>query len=116
MIIYMYLAIIVAVSILTGIITTIIERRGFYPKPVKKEKKVKLKQHVEEEAVATPIPVDEPVLTPIPEEDYNIPVLIASYTVDLSNIVNKIQKIEVEDGVEMLEEKSSVQKATGDLV
>lgn len=38
MIIYLYLSILIAVSIVTGIITTIVERKGLYPKPEKKVK------------------------------------------------------------------------------
>ena len=118
MIIYLYLSILIAVSIVTGIITTIVERKGLYPKPEKKVKQVKVKKEKKLPVVAEPVYEEEPILTPIPEdENYDIPVLISSYTVDLSGVVNQIQKIDVkEEEIERLSETSTNIMNVGDFV
>ena len=115
MIVYMYLSIIVAISILTGVIVTMIERKGFYPKVQKIVEKEKKKQQLKKQKT---IIFDEPVITnavtvmnmkPLLTEDdvtadenYDIPVLVSSYTVDLSDVVHEIKKSE-QDEIEVLD-------------
>ena len=191
MVIYMYLFILIVVSIITGIIVTIMERKGFYPLPSKrraKDEKTQVVQPVVEQAPAVipqeqePVYYEQPVYTeavyqqaytqpeyvqpqyvepvyqqqyaeplyqeqvyidpsyvepvsidqvapvefletyPAPktdpvivdavtminmqpvkadtvevEDNYDVPVMISSYTVDLSDVVNNIKEIEVKD-------------------
>ena len=104
----MYLAILIVTSIITGIIVTIVERKGFYPKPekvvkVKKEKKKKKKEVVQESPSYQSDPVIMDAVTimnmaPVTEDNieilddnYDVPVLVSSYTVDLSGVINNIQ-------------------------
>mgnify|MGYP006916094289 FL=1 len=116
MVIYMYLAILIVTSILTGIIVTIIERKGFYPKPVKVEKKKKIKKKKEKKY---PDPVITSAVTimnmaPIameevqaPVDNYDIPVLLSSYTVDLGDVVQEIKK--QENGIDRVQESKKNQ-------
>ena len=112
MIVYLYLAIIIVISILTGIIITIIERKGFYPKVQKQEKRVVEKQEkrtFQEEPVITNA-VTIMNMQPIHLEDeaevvsYDEPVLLSSYTVDLSDVVKDIQAQNKKQSIETLED------------
>ena len=105
MVIYMYLAILIVTSIITGIIVTIIERKGFYPKPIKVEKKKKEKKRkkgYQQEPVIMdavtimnmqPVQIEDGVEA---VENYDVPVMLSSYTVDLSDVVKNIKKQENE--------------------
>ncbi len=109
MVIYMYLAILIVTSIITGIIVTILERKGFYPLPQKKNKKAKEEVQVVEQQQevysSDPVIVSaktvfnmQPVVVedvPAITDDYNVPQLISSYTVDLSGVISNIGQIEV---------------------
>ncbi len=114
MVVYMYLAILIVTSIITGIIVTIIERKGFYPKPIKVEKKndnTKISQDpVITNAVTImnmqPVTINENIES---VDDYNIPVMISSYTVDLSDVVGTIKQ---ENGIDRVQETNK----TGELV
>ena len=141
MIIYMYLAILIVISIITGIIVTIMERKGFYPKIVKPEKKKKEETVVAEKSDVFVVPdvsaqeedsfASEPIITnavtvfnmePVEKyiepvvvaDDYDIPVLISSYTVDLSGVIDHIQKIDIEDEkIELIKEDASMSQSEG---
>lgn len=131
MIVYLYLSIIAVVSILTGVIVTMIERKGFYPKvekrAIQKKQRKKEKKHLKEskKQVTEPQPdfSSEPVITnavtimnmkPIVSEDsvskenYDIPVLVSAYTVDLSDVVHSIQKEQEQEDIEVLEDKTFI--------
>ena len=114
MVVYMYLAILIVTSIITGIIVTIIERKGFYPKPIKVEKKKKTdkKKGYQQEPVIMnavtimnmqPVTIDEEVES---VEDYNVPVMVSSYTVDLSDVVKNINE---ESGIDRVQEKNKTE-------
>ncbi len=92
MVVYMYLAILIVTSIITGIIVTIMERKGFYPKKDKTKKTVKNEVKTEDPVIMSAVTVMN--MKPIEVEDYDndisdSPVLLSSYTVDLSDVVNK---------------------------
>ena len=110
MIVYLYLAIIIGISILTGIIVTIIERKGFYPKvqkkvaPVVEEKQDSSEDPVIMNAVTImnmkPIEVDSEAVV-----NYSEPVIMSSYTVDLSDVVKEIQaKKQKDEQIETLDD------------
>ena len=149
MVIYMYLTILIVACIITGIVVTIIERRGFYAKQVAKKpvaieqpvvqpqpapvapvvpQAVQLQPVVQPQPVVAqpvipqvvvnedpvvnspegpvivdavtvmnmqPIQVEEPVAT----DNYDVPVLLSSYTVDLSDVVQNVQRLEISQPV-----------------
>ena len=112
MIVYLYLAIIIVVSIVTGVIVTIIERKGFYPKVQKQEKPVKeakkQREYQEEPIITNAVTIMN--MKPIHLEDeeevssYDEPVLLSSYTVDLSDVVKDIQAQKKKDQTEILDD------------
>ena len=102
MIVYLYLAILIVFSIVTGIIVTIVERKGFYPnvdKVSKKENKKKTKKDIPVKKInladtvtlvkMNPVEVEEEIEI-LDYEDDSIPVMLSSCTVDLTDVVNNI--------------------------
>ena len=89
MVVYMYLAILIVTSIITGIIVTIMERKGFYPKKEKNKKPVKKVEDPVIMSAVTIMNMDPIKVDDIDEDNTDSPVLLSSYTVDLSDVVNK---------------------------
>ena len=104
MIIYFYVSILIVASIITGIIVTIIEKRGLHPKQVSAPVVEKIESKVDVVQEEEPFVLeDNPVLSldgiyvdskhkPIKEED-----LLLMKTIDLRSVADHIQKIEVFD-------------------
>ena len=89
MVVYMYLAILIVTSIITGIIVTIMERKGFYPKKEKKKTVVKKEEDPVIMSAVTIMNMEPINVEDMDEENTDSPVLLSSYTVDLSDVVNK---------------------------
>ena len=135
MVIYMYLAILIVASIVTGVIVTIVEKKSLYPKNGKSNRQVDdskkdsylddtdtcmftlinmepVKDKKEDTYMFTvvnmdPVIVEEEDKVEEVQETFDNPVVVSSYTVDLSGVINNIQKIEMKEDVEVLEETST---------
>lgn len=89
LLLYIFLGMVVAASVITGIIVTIMDKQGLFPEDEARRKKKHSKKS-NDVTTSTEIILssgeDE-------EEYYSIPVIVSSYTVDLSNVVVDIQRM-----------------------
>lgn len=97
MLLYVFLAMVVISSIITGIIVTIMDKKGLFPKEevrVKKKHNSKKSTHtIDRDEVTMNTGILIPSENDDSEEYYSIPVIVSSYTVDLSNVVGDIQRM-----------------------
>lgn len=99
MLLYAILVILVVSAIITGIIVTIMDHKGFFPEEESSKKKNKKKKSSKTRNRGEDYTMSSGVLFVSSndlnrDDSYNIPVIISSYTVDLSDVVEDIQKID----------------------
>ena len=116
MMLYIYLTVIIIVSIITGIILTIVEKKGVVPKrdPDILSDTLELDRIIQEDFPEVPkktVTSTKVVENIAPQEDgvyYNSPVMVSSYTIDLGPVIHTVQKIDVKKDIEKIDKTQSI--------
>jgi hypothetical protein len=113
---YIYLTVIIIVSIITGIILTIVEKKGVVPKRDHDilSDTLELDRIIQEdfpEVTKKTVTSTKVVEDIAPQEDgvyYNSPVMVSSYTIDLGPVIHNVQKIDVKKDIEKIDKTQSI--------